>query len=381
MEPTTPGATPTTTPFLHGKRLHSAIAASGAAVAMVLAGLGIAAAQTDSMPATPPSSSAPADGESEGSRRHRSDHTHADHHPHARLSVAAEALGMTTGALKGELLAGSSIAQVAEARGVAVSVVVDALVADRTEVLNAAVDAGRITREQADARIATLPSRMQELVERSRPAGERGRKAPGVKAGPAKIAEALGITVEELKAGREAGRSLATLAAEHGVDPQHLVDALLADAEAKLAQAVTDGKLTQAEAEARRAGLALRVADFVNRTPPADGERRPARPGHRRQHLKANLEVAATALGMTPAELRIELRAGKSLATIAAERDVPIGQVVRTLVADAKDRLAQAVADGKLSQAQADERSAGLEARFTELVSRTPPPQEGARPA
>jgi hypothetical protein len=383
MEPTpaAPDAeAPTKTPFLQGKRLPSAILAGGAAFAMTLAGLGIANAQTDD--ATPPSTTAPADGEG----RFGPGHTHADHHPHARLSVAAAALGMTTADLKTELEAGRTIAQVAEAKGVDVQKVIDALVADATTVLNTAVDNGRITREQADARIAELPERMTNVVNRTRPAGEgedgdgRPHKGPGIglKVEAAKVAEVLGMTAEELKAGHEAGKSLATMAAEQGVDVQKVIDLLVTDAKARLAQAVTDGKLTQAQADERSANLVEHVTNLVNRTPPADGERGPKGPGHG-PGMKANLDAAATALGITPEELRTELQAGKSLATIAGEKGVEVSKVVDALVADAKAHLAQAVADGRLTQAQADERSADLEARITEMVNHVGRPHDGHR--
>lgn len=43
-----------------------------------------------------------------------------------------------------------------------------------------------------------------------------------------------------------------------------LVDALVAAAQTGLAEAVTDGRLTQAEADARAADLEARVADSMN---------------------------------------------------------------------------------------------------------------------
>ncbi len=49
-------------------------------------------------------------------------------------------------------------------------------------------------------------------------------------------------------------------------------------------------------------------------------------------------------------------------------------------MADAKDRLAQAVTDGKLTQAQADERSADLAARISDLVDKVGRPHDGRRP-
>ena len=385
MEPTPADSTeaPTTKRF-QGKRLPSAIIASGAAFAMTLAGLGIANAQTDD--ATPPTTeTAPAEGDGErdgdGPRFHR--HTHADHHPHARLSVAADTIGITTLELRNQMLAGQTIAQIAEAKGVAPQAVIDALVADATGVLNTAVDNGRITREQADARIAELPERMANFVNRTRPVdGDGPRKGPGhgpgIKADAAEIAAALGMTAEELKAGHEAGKSLATMASEQGVDVQKVIDVLVANAQERLAEAVTDGKLTQAQADEKAADLQARMTELVNRTPPADGERRGHGP-HRGPGMKANLEVAAGALGMSVEDLRTELLAGKSLATIAGEKNVEVGAVVSALVADAKARLAQAVTDGKLTQAEADEKAANLEARITDLVNRVGRPHDGRR--
>lgn len=270
MEPTpAPDRSATRRRFLQGKGLPSALVAGGAAVTMTIAGLGIAAAQTDdSTTTTPPAGTTPAPGHGEGAGP---GHTHADHHRHARLAVAAEALQLSIADLKAELVAGRSIAQVAQAKG---------------------------------------------------------------------------------------------------VDPKTVIDALVADAEAKVAQAVTDGRLTQAEADERRANLQLRITDFVNRTPSAGGER------HRPRHHRAKLEAAATALGLTPDELRRELQTGTSLATIAGERNVPVGQVVSALVADAEAKLARAVTNGRLTQGQADERRADVESRITELVNRTPRPHE-----
>ena len=60
------------------------------------------------------------------------------------------------------------------------------------------------------------------------------------------IAEDFGMTVDELKAELEAGKTIEEIAEEQGVD----LDALaLEKAEERLAQAVEDGKMTQEEAD------------------------------------------------------------------------------------------------------------------------------------
>lgn len=72
------------------------------------------------------------------------------------VSVAAKALGIEQTALAAELNTGKTLAQIAEAKGVALNTIADAFVAVRIENINAAVAAGRLTQAQADVMIASI---------------------------------------------------------------------------------------------------------------------------------------------------------------------------------------------------------------------------------
>jgi hypothetical protein len=74
-------------------------------------------------------------------------------------------------------------------------------------------------------------------------------------------------------------------------------------------------------------------------TADAGDSARPHRPHPRLQALQA----AAEALGMTPAELRAELEAGKSIADVAEEKGVDKQVVVDAIVADGTERLERAI--------------------------------------
>jgi len=63
------------------------------------------------------------------------------------------------------------------------------------------------------------------------------------------ITKLLGMTQEQILAERQAGKTLADLAKEKGVTDQQLIDAMLAGRQEAIAQAVTDGRLTQAQAD------------------------------------------------------------------------------------------------------------------------------------
>jgi hypothetical protein len=72
------------------------------------------------------------------------------------VAIAAKTLGLDQAALVAELTAGKTIADVAKAKNVAVSKIVDAMVANRTAALKAAVDAKRITQARMDAELKVM---------------------------------------------------------------------------------------------------------------------------------------------------------------------------------------------------------------------------------
>ncbi|MFK8023469.1 MAG: hypothetical protein AB8G26_05840 [Ilumatobacter sp.] len=89
----------------------------------------------------------------------------------------AELLGLDVDALGEQIRDGATLAEIAEAQGVEVSVVVDFIVAEKTERLDGAVENGRLTQEEADEKAADLEERVQTRVEEGRSDdGERGRR-------------------------------------------------------------------------------------------------------------------------------------------------------------------------------------------------------------
>ncbi len=72
------------------------------------------------------------------------------------IAIAAQTLGLDRTALVAELNSGKTIADVAKAKNVAVSKIVDAMVANRTALLKTTVDAKRITQAQMDAELAAM---------------------------------------------------------------------------------------------------------------------------------------------------------------------------------------------------------------------------------
>lgn len=79
--------------------------------------------------------------------------------------------------------------------------------------------------------------------------------------------------------------------------------------------------------------------------------------------------IAAEALSMDEAAMIAELQAGKTIADLAAARNVALDTIVDAFVAVRADRLAARVAAGNLTQAQADAMLATLRANVTARLS------------
>ena len=129
--------------------------------------------------------------------------------------------------------------------------------------------------------------------------------------GPAAIASYLGLTPAQLREQLRTGKTLAQIAVAQGKTAAGLEDAIYADVQAHLDQAVAKGKMTATQEQAILVRLKAHLDDIVNHASPLAGARGAHRP--------ALVAAVATFIGVTPAELRTELRAGKSLAQITTE--------------------------------------------------------------
>lgn len=107
-------------------------------------------------------------------------HRHGDHLP---LEAAAEALGMTAEQLRTAAVEGTTLAQLADQKGVSEGALVDALVAAVEERLAEAVTAERLTQEQADQRAAEARTRITESLDEPLRPREHGKRH-GFRGGP-----------------------------------------------------------------------------------------------------------------------------------------------------------------------------------------------------
>lgn len=152
----------------------------------------------------------------------------------------ASILGIEQTVLKEEIKQGKTLAQIAQDKA---NFTEEALLAKLTESqtkkIDDALSAGKIKQEQADKLKSGLADRLKKIVE-AKPKVMDFKEAPprggsmsgGIWGDPHEIAAVLGITEEDLKTQRKAGKSLAEIAQDKGIAEDQLI--------AKLKDSLTD---------------------------------------------------------------------------------------------------------------------------------------------
>jgi uncharacterized protein YidB (DUF937 family) len=271
------------------------------------------------------------------------------------LEAAAEALGISADDLRSALEDGKTIADLAEERGVDVQTVIDAMVADATERIDQRVSDGDLDADRAAELKEDLPQRITDLVNGEGPGpGFFGHHRFGTPyEGISAAADALGMSASDLRAALRDGKTIADVAEERGVDLQTVIDAMVADATERIDERAAEAK----------EDLPERISDLVN------GEV-PDHPGPGpRGGIRAGLDAAAEALGISVDDLRSALRDDQTIADVAEERGVDVQTVIDAMVAEATERIDQAVADGDLDADRAAEIKEDLPERLTDLVN------------
>ncbi|MNH93092.1 hypothetical protein D3C73_456850 [compost metagenome] len=182
------------------------------------------------------------------------------------------------------------------------------------------------------------------------------------------IAKLLGITSDELNTQVKSGKTLATIAGEHNVTVQAVIDLEVADLNTHLDSQLDAGEITQAEYNTQKAKLTEIATQIVNGQYSALGDGR----GHGGGHF-GNFDEVAKLLGITKDTLRTELQAGKTLAAVATAHNVTAQQVIDLLVKDRTAKLDERLASGKITQAEYDKLKLGLTESVTKEVNSTQP--------
>ena len=151
-------------------------------------------------------------------------------------------------------------------------------------------------------------------------------------------------------------------AAQLGITPSKLSDALKKALENRVDAQVAAGTITKAQGDALKARIESGEYPVITGGLGFGGH------GH---DGLGHLSAAAAYLGLSESDLQTQLASGKSLADIAKAQGKSVDGLVAALLAAEKKELDAAVAAGRLTQTQADQMLANAKQRLTGMVNGT----------
>ncbi len=197
---------------------------------------------------------------------------HRRGHRGVRSEVLSELLGLTQEELREQFAAGNTAAEIAAVQGVELDTIVSALTDEIQAKVAAKVEAGDITQQEADEKLEGLEAKITERLN-TVPTMRNGR-GHWKSGGSEIVQDLLGLTQEEIREALQSGQTLADLAETNGVSTDALVDAIVAGAEANIAEKLEAGDITQDRADNILEGLEEKIEDKVTSERPDRSERR-----------------------------------------------------------------------------------------------------------
>lgn len=151
--------------------------------------------------------------------------------------------------------------------GIGEDILQEAIVSTEKEMVDEAVQQGRLSQERGDA--------LKERIDENQGLalfGHRGLgRGHGLKMGIIDLSGFLGITTEQLRDELRTGKTLAQVAEEHGKTRDELKTYIHDQMKSRLDQAVADGRLTQQRADGILASLDERLNDMIDGQMPFGG--------------------------------------------------------------------------------------------------------------
>ncbi len=178
------------------------------------------------------------------------------------------------------------------------------------------------------------------------------------------LAETLDMSVDDLRDNLRAGKTVEELATRQGLTMSNVANTLYTAAVERLDAAVAEGNLTQEKADQIEARLADYRDACVN-----DGDcalPRKVKQNRKKQAerlLLQSLRLTAKSVDMNIFGLLREFEAGNSLAEIALKQGKSLDDIADALYNAGTEKVERRLANGKLTQEQADKLLARLAER------------------
>ena len=257
--------------------------------------------------------------------------------------TAAEAIGISEDALWEGLDSGQSIAELAAANGVDVQTVIDAMVAAENAFIDQLLADGEIDEAEAEEWRSETVEFITEMVNEAVTEEFFGEEAVD----PLTImAETIGVDEEALWETLDSGKTVAEIAQENNVDPQTVIDALVAAETAWIDELVADGEISEEEAAEWRTETAEYAAEFVNNG---------LESFEYEEDFVDPILTAAGLIGVDEEAIWEATESGKTIADVAAENNIDPQTIIDAIIAEENALIDKMLADSEISEAEAEE--------------------------
>lgn len=166
----------------------------------------------------------------------------------------------------------------------------------------------------------------------------------------------------------KAGKTLAQMAAEHGVTEQAVIDLAKQHMTERIEEGVKAGRLTAEQAERMKDNMEQRAEQMVKSAP---GPRGGFGPGKFGPHFMGNEQKHKELLELLKIDentLRSEFKAGKTLGQIAVEHGISEQAVIDLKIRHMTERIEEGLKSGRLTAEQAEQMKAGTAQRAEQMV-------------
>lgn len=189
------------------------------------------------------------------------------------------------------------------------------------------------------------------------------------------VAEELNLEPREIAQQMRDGATLAEVIEANGSSVEDITALIVADAEARLADAVAEGRITQEQADERLAQMTERLPELLENgfdriNPPDRGDR-----GDRTREIVENI---AGELGMDGRDIVEQLRDGATLAEVIEANGGSVETITAVLLENVETRLSEQVEAGELTQDEADQRLERAQSMIENLLNGELPPRRNA---
>jgi hypothetical protein len=291
-------------------------------------------------------------------------------------NIVAQETGLTLREITQQVRQGQTLSDIIQANGGDVQAVIDQSVTQLTDAINQVAQSGSITQTRATNLLSNLQDVVTKAVNGERFPTRIDRTA--VRRQPAQVlvqatADATGLRAPQIVAQLAQGKTLADIITANGGTVDAVVNNAVAAATDQINTAVQEQRLTQNQGDELIPALPTLLTEMVN--------------GQLRQQAAqilvgaAVIRLAAQQTGLTAQEIRQELSSGKTLADVLTEHNVDTNAFIDSAVAQAQQRLNQAVANKRITQARADQMLENFRTQLTNGINRVGALEAVATPA